>query len=717
MTNIFTEVAVRLEKIQQKLLANKEANEHLQISFRNRLQENFNYLRYKYPQFYSSLISHQINYHKVVCFENGEANILNLKNGTLLYGESPISETKKQIQRWLDGNNVLIKVNEAPSKNSIQNDDVCQLHYYTEYSIEKEIEEFIHQHQDTPKLGTHEIIQELPMLVINGGGLGYPILELCSHIEPKFIFYIEPDLEIFLCSLGVIDWIQLLDFLDSNNQTIIFIIGQNGNESYSNYSKYIFQQYPFLQSYQLYFTHYSSPDTETFLTQIKANTTIGFKSNGMFDDSIFGLNNIILNSQKYKYLIKEEYNRFNHLPIAIIANGPSLDDDLKFLTAHQNNFITVACGTAITALEHVGIIPDFYVAVERIDEVYKSLLYVKNQEIFRRTINISVDVVHPLTMNMFSNNIIVSKPGEQLQYYFKDLPSTAAKFNDLIICEHTNPLVANCAISIFLNLLFQNYYLFGVDNGSVNLSKHHSENSYYYEHKTNQQCNILNIMDSDEPVNGNFTNKIYTNRLFNLCRKHIELEIEKHPHAHIYNCSNGAFIRGTTPIHSYELNISNDLTNLKREYNNYLQEEKSKTVTLTQSDINYLYDTNKFNQIVEQIISIWQTQRQSHTRLSIIRKMNDTTAILSKKHLNFFRTILNGSLCVYFSLIIYSLYIYKSDKLSLQLADKCIDHLIDFLNMSKDEFKNANHLIQGKHFKYLPLKVYENWKANKEEKN
>ena len=358
MTNIFTEVADRLEIIQQKLLANKEANENLQISFRNRLNDNLNYLQYKYPQFYSSLISHQINYHKVVCFDNGEANILNLKNGTLLYGESPISETKKQIQRWLDGNNVLIKVNEAPSKNSIQNDDVCQLHYYTEYSIEKEIEEFIHQHQDTPKLGTHEIIQELPMLVINGGGLGYPILELCSHIEPKFIFYIEPDLEIFLCSLGVIDWIQLLDFLDSNNQTIIFIIGQNGNESYSNYSKYIFQQYPFLQSYQLYFTHYSSPDTETFLTQIKANTTIGFKSNGMFDDSIFGLNNIILNSQKYKYLIKEEYNRFNHLPIAIIANGPSLDDDLKFLTAHQNNFITVACGTAITALEHVGIIPN-----------------------------------------------------------------------------------------------------------------------------------------------------------------------------------------------------------------------------------------------------------------------------------------------------------------------------------------------------------------------
>ena len=49
MTNIFTEVADRLEIIQQKLLANKEANENLQISFRNRLNDNLNHLQYKYP--------------------------------------------------------------------------------------------------------------------------------------------------------------------------------------------------------------------------------------------------------------------------------------------------------------------------------------------------------------------------------------------------------------------------------------------------------------------------------------------------------------------------------------------------------------------------------------------------------------------------------------------------------------------------------------------
>ena len=716
MTNIFTEVADRLEIIQQKLLANKEANEKLQISFRNRLNDNLNYLQYKYPLFYSSLISHQINYHKVICFDNGEANILNLKNGTLLYGESPISETKTQIQRWLAGQNVLIKVNETQSENTIKNDHVCQLHYYTEYTIEKEIEKFIHQHQDVPKLGAHEIIQEQPMLVINGGGLGYPLLELCSNIEPSFIFYIEPDIEIFLCSLGVIDWIQLLDFLDSNNQTIIFIIGQSGNESYSNYSKYIYQQYPFLQSYQLVFTHYSSKDTEKFLSQIKASISMGFNSNGMFDDSLFGINNILLNSQKYNYLKKEKHNKFNNLPVAIIANGPSLDDDLNFLLKHQNCFIIVACGTAITALDKKGIVPDFYVALERLDEVYKSLLYVKNQEIFRHTINVSVDVVHPLTMNMFSQNILVSKSGEQLQYYLKDLPTTKDKFKDLMTCENTNPLVANCAISIFLNLQFRNYYLFGVDNGSVDLSKHHSENSYYYEHKTSKHNNFLNSMNSGEFVKGNFNDKIYTNTLYNSCRKNLEIEIRKHSDARIHNCSNGAYIVGTIPVHSFELNINKDITNSKIEYKNYLQREKVEKISLSQSDINYLYDKNRFGHAIDQIISIWQLKGESQTKLSIIKKMNDTITLLYQKHFNLTETVLNGSLCVYFSLIIYSMYIYKSDKLSLQLADKCIDHLIDFFNMSKDEFKNANQLIQGEHFKYLPPKVYENWKANKEEK-
>ena len=94
--------------------------------------------------------------------------------------------------------------------------------------------------------------------------------------------------------------------------------------------------------------------------------------------------------------------------------------------------------------------------------------------------------------------------------------------------------------------------------------------------------------------------------------------------------------------------------------------------------------------------------------------MQDTRDLLFQNNLNFIRTILTGSLCTYFSLIIYGLYIFKSNELSVKLAGKCIDHLIDFLNMSKEEFKNGKQLIQGQHFNYLPREVYEKWKTTRE---
>ena len=199
-----------------------------------------------------------------------------------------------------------------------------------------------------------------------------------------------------------------------------------------------------------------------------------------------------------------------------------------------------------------------------------------------------------------------------------------------------------------------------------------------------------------------------------MLRKHIEIEIRKRSDACVHNCSNGAYIAGTISVHSSELNIIDDITKSKIEYKNYLQKVKSKKVNLKQSDIDFLFNKHLFNQTVDQIIYIWSSDRDFTSRLSIIEKMQDTRDFLFQNNLNFFKTALMGSLCTYFSLIIYSLYIFKSKELSVKLADKCVDHLINFLNMSKEEFKNANHIIQGQHFNYLPREVYEKWKTTRE---
>ena len=99
MNNVFTEAIARLESIQKKLIDNRVINAQLQQNFNICLQENLKYLQNKYPELYSFIVKHQIKTKKVVCFENGEANVLDLKTGTLLYGDSPIIETKNQIEQ------------------------------------------------------------------------------------------------------------------------------------------------------------------------------------------------------------------------------------------------------------------------------------------------------------------------------------------------------------------------------------------------------------------------------------------------------------------------------------------------------------------------------------------------------------------------------------------------------------------------------------------
>ena len=75
---------------------------------------------------------------------------------------------------------------------------------------------------------------------------------------------------------------------------------------------------------------------------------------------------------------------------------------------------------------------------------------------------------------------------------------------------------------------------------------------------------------------------------------------------------------------------------------------------------------------------------------------------------------LSGSLNVFFSSIIRALYIFKNQNLTIQLINTCITRVIEFLELSKDTYKNADKLVQGEHFKYEPKIVYNCWKKEKE---
>jgi len=708
MSNIFEEIAIRLKNLQQRLIVNREANIRLANNFSVCFQNNLNFFQHYSPNLYKEIITHNITRKKIVCFENGEANLLDLKTGTLLYEESPIEETKQQVKKWLNGNNVYIK-----SSTTAQNDDFCQLHFYIQNNMHTKMEKFIETHHLEPKLSDHEITQELPLLVINGGGLGYPLLELCSQIEPKFIYYIEPDIEIFLCSLGVIDWASILSFLKNNNQFIHFIIGSGGSEAYRYYCQQIKLIYPFLESYQLIFTHYNSTNTDLFLNLLKGSVSKGMSSNGMFDDALFGINSIIENTKKYPYLKNKHPQTYRNLPIAIVANGPSLDDDLEYLKQHQNNFIIVACGTAVTALDKSDIVPDFYMDIERVDANYKALLYVTNNKIFEHTINISLNVAHPLGLAKFAHTIIVDKASESITRLFKNYAYIYQQSTDVLSCLNTNPLVSNGAISTFLNLDFNNLYLFGTDNGALSNEKIHSSKSLYFSNDGEFADDTLMKSYESHETSGNFGGLIKTNSLFNECKSNIEIEITKHPDAKIYNCSNGAFIKGTIPIHSADLKVESNINKIKKEYMKYILTDGCKKINLESLELNSFFNKNRFNELIDLIINIWNTTQAKSTKLDLINKMKLTLDYLSDKKYEMEHSLLNGTLKVCFSSIISALYTFKDNNITNQLVSICITHILEFLNLSKELYQNAEKMLQGSHYEYEPKVVYDYWKKTK----
>lgn len=709
---IFQDAIKRLESIQSKLQDHLEENRILSNNFNILFQQNMEYFKEHYPAAYNELIKHTIHNKKVVCFENGEANLLDLRNGSLMYGDSPLEDTRRHVQAWLNGKNSYIRGNI-----SFDPDPFCQSHFYYGHKICNAIDQFKEAHAEEPFLQDHDLVQEIPLLVINGGGLGYPIIELCSHIEPKYIYYIEPDLEIFLCSLGVIDWSGILEFLKNNHQQFYFLVGNDGLKSYQIYKYDFLYLYRALTVDQWIYSHYDSKDVDTFTKLLQRSTIEDFNSDGMFDDVIFGVNNTYNNCCQYAYADKNIDAKFKDLPIAIIANGPSLDRDLEFLKQHQNDFITVACGTALMSLENYGIIPDFYVAIERGEDVTKSLEFVKDPKIFEKTINLSLAVVPTTTFAKFKHNLM-AKSGmeENIRSAASDQNKLKKELEPLISDRFTHPLVSNGAISIFASFEFNNYYLFGVDNGSINQDLTHSSYSHYYDPKVTAESDLnpLNKLSIDLP--GNFVPSIKSNSLFLECKSVIEKTIDAHRNCAFYNCSNGALIEGATPLDRDQIKGLTALGTRKEQFKEELL-KNAKRITINKDQYNKIYDQEKFNKFIDLLESLWNDPQKLKNRLDIVGQICSSYELFrnSVEEYPFSVKLTHGSINLYFCYLLLSLYIYRDQEISMKLSHSIVKIILEFLENCRYIFKNADKMIQPDHIKVLPHYIYENWLEEKKQ--
>lgn len=373
-------------------------------------------------------------------------------------------------------------------------------------------------------------------LVLLGSGLGLHIEKLQAHLSFKHIILVEPDDDMLFYFFSHINLKQLVEDLQRNGGTLQIIKPKD----FSHYEDMLSATmkkvgFDFLSEVTI-FRHYETDLFNRIYANFKKTRARLLSAWGFFEDEVIGLRHTIRNI-RHCQVICSRSQILQRAPMAIVGNGPSLDKQIDSLRSNQSKHVVVSCGSALATLLRNDIVPDIHVEMER------SLFTANVQQNWldssklKNTLLLALNTVSPDTTTKFANCLIFVKANDLGGYLVSK--SHSEKVEPLYYC---NPTVTNFALSACLYLGANNITLLGCDYGYRDNQKHHSHSSDYYSDNSRlKHAKFVN----EFIVKDNFGRNIYTTRIFDLARKHIEEQLRRHPDTKVTNCSDGAMIKHT----------------------------------------------------------------------------------------------------------------------------------------------------------------------------
>jgi hypothetical protein len=385
-----------------------------------------------------------------------------------------------------------------------------------------------------------------------------------------------------------------------------------------------------------------------------------------------------------KFPILKENNeidsRLKSIPVIIVGNGPSLDNEMELLKARQKDVIVVSCGTALKSLLQNGIRPDIHIEMERtaaLDDHYK--LFSKDEhKIIKQTPIIALNTVYSGLLNRFSKAYSMLKVNDA----GTDLICFLNPNNNFQVVKFCNPTVSNAALMAMLHLGFDNIYLLGVDLGFVNDEQHHSKSSMYYEGEwEGKESSHNNFKGSTQTTKGNFREEVFTTGIFDSSKGVMEFSIKDFPEADVFNCSDGAKIEGATPLPFDELEIIKNNINIKEEISHLLDDSFMQSTKDKAYVHNFLVEEffPKFRIVIDEFKTFLDVPITSRKALSdAFSKQNDYVYSLSARAdtMLYFRFI-KGTMIYYQSTIMTSCASYTNEDMRILFIT---DSLFDMKN-------------------------------------
>ncbi len=382
--------------------------------------------------------------------------------------------------------------------------------------------------------------RHIPLLLMVGLGFGIHLELLLQKYEIQNLIILDVP-AFFRLSLYYLDWEKLFEYYSKPGRSLNFIVHdklileQDLNVAFEELLRTAQQLNPGVFYWGYYFQHLEYNPPMRLIEWFSSSPAFQELFHGYFDDELWSLRWTL---EKFKKKIPLYYPK-KKVPKGsvafVVGAGPSLDYAIDKIKEYKDKAVIFSCGTAISALQRAGIVPDFHVEIERTKYTYDTLIeldrnYLKQTRLIAN---------NPLWTDCFK----LFKRG----YMFLKLNDTGALLLEPTgspIIWHTGPTVTAAGVALAGEFGFEEVYLFGVDLGSKNVESHHSKLTNYYNPKSFLSKSSIGF---DLTVPGNFGGEVKTHLWFLNTKYGIEQTIKKKG-IKVYNTSDGAKIEGAIPL-------------------------------------------------------------------------------------------------------------------------------------------------------------------------
>ena len=397
---IHKSVKTQLESLSNEIdkkLAKQQKEQAFAEKANLKFEENLLAFKHYFPEIFEKYIDYIPNEKfQLIVNEDGTANIVDYDTNVPMYSENPIQQVEEQVRKNIES--PILGKTDHSRISSLEN-ELDFVHVELMKSLGVVFNKAKVELQDNSTLD-----KELPSLMLFGIGLGYHLNMILQDIKIDFINILEPNEDYFFASLFVADWKCILETIDKSGSFLYLGIGKTESEVFKELYERTRNVGVASVSYTWFYQHYPSSFMNKWIEEFKVNYHQFFTGFGFFDDALMGIAHTLGNLDNGLNLINSEHKLSRDIesfPIFIVANGPSLDQEIDFLKKMQSKVVVVACNSASTALVREGIIPDFHVALERTELTYDFLRDFL-PESARKQINLLVtNVMHPTVSGLF----------------------------------------------------------------------------------------------------------------------------------------------------------------------------------------------------------------------------------------------------------------------------------------------------------------------------